>query len=52
MINKNDIAGDLQVIITYLNEIKKIPDLFEGLNDFPERIIYYGPVSGIKKLIY
>ena len=47
-----DIAGDF-ISDNYLpkNEIKKFLDLFEGLkNDFPERIFYYGPVSGIKKV--
>ena len=48
-----DIAGDF-ISDNYLpkNQIKKkFLDLFEGLkNDFPERIFYYGPVSGIKKV--
>lgn len=48
-----DIAGDF-ISDNYLpkNQIKKkFLDLFEVLkNDFPERIFYHGPVSGIKKL--
>ena len=47
------IAGDF-ISDDYLpkNQIKKkFLDIFKGLkNDFPERIFYHGPVSGIKKV--